>query len=47
MFQKKIARNQNKHFKFKNLDPAGHKWQFGVRTLHARYLRLQTQTQNM
>jgi len=26
---------------------AGHRWQYGACALHAGYLRLQTQTQNM
>jgi len=26
---------------------AGHKWQYGARTLHAWYLRLQMHTQNI
>jgi len=46
-FKQQFAGDQNKHFIFKNLEPAGHKWKFGTRKLHAGYLRLQTQTQNM
>jgi hypothetical protein len=46
-FKQKFAENQNKYIIFKNLEPAGHKRQFGACTLHAGYIRLQTQTQYM
>jgi len=29
------------------VQPSGHRWQYGECVLHARYLRLQTQTQNI